>query len=81
MTPAIRREFLAALHRAFGALDYGVIGGTALAEYGNQRATSDIDVIIPHRISEVVDGQLLANGLVRTVGGGIGYAALAHAIL
>ena len=35
MTPNIRNEFLKALHKAFGALDYGVIGGTALAEFGS----------------------------------------------
>lgn len=76
MTEPIRREFLTALDRAFGALDYGVIGGTALAEYGNDRATSDIDVIIPDGISDVVEEQLIRGGLVRTAGGGIGYVDL-----
>lgn len=72
MSPAIRQEFLTALHRAFGEYDYGVIGGTALAEYGSRRATSDIDVMIPSNISEVADQQLIARGMVRTGGGGLG---------
>lgn len=55
MTPAVRDEFLSSINRAFRALEYGVIGGTALAEYGNPRATSDIDVIIPEGISQVVE--------------------------
>ncbi|KAF1961308.1 hypothetical protein CC80DRAFT_589703 [Byssothecium circinans] len=75
MTPAIRAEFLEALHKALGALDYGIIGGTALAEFGNPRATSDIDVMVPRGISEVVEPQLLARGMVRTAGGGLGYIA------
>lgn len=73
MTPTtIRAEFLEALHKAFGALDYGIIGGTALAEFGNTRATSDIDVMVPQGIAEVVEPQLLARGMVRTAGGGLG---------
>jgi hypothetical protein len=72
MTPQIRAEFLTATQRAFGRLEYGIIGGTALAEYGNRRTTSDVDVMVPHNIIDVVEDQLLHNGMVRTAGGGIG---------
>ncbi len=72
MTPEIRAEFLRAVHRAFGGLEYGVIGGVAMAEYGNQRATSDVDIMVPNDISEVVEANLLSRGMVRTVGGGLG---------
>jgi len=37
MTPEIRVEFMNAAHRAFGNLQYGIIGGAALAEFGNIR--------------------------------------------
>jgi hypothetical protein len=72
MTPQIRAEFLDATQRAFGDLEYGVIGGTALAEYGNRRSTSDVHVIVPNDIVDVVEDQLLHHGMVRTAGGGIG---------
>jgi hypothetical protein len=72
MTPQIRAEFLDATRRAFGNLNYGVIGGTALAEYGNRRTTSDVDVMVPHDIIDVVEDHLLRHGMVRTAGGGIG---------
>ncbi|KAI9834807.1 MAG: hypothetical protein M1819_002893 [Sarea resinae] len=75
MSPKVRAELLNATHRAFGDLDYCVIGGCALAEYGNQRGTSDLDVMVPHEISEVVTGQLLSHGIVRTARGGLGYIA------
>ena len=72
MTQQIRTEFLNATQRAFGRLEYGVIGGTALAEYGNRRTTSDLDVIVPHDIIDVVEDHLLRHGMVRTLGRGIG---------
>lgn len=72
MTQQIRTEFLSATQRAFGNLEYGVIGGIALAEYGNRRATSDLDVMVPHNISNVAEGQLLQHGMTRTAGRGIG---------
>ncbi|KIM94595.1 hypothetical protein OIDMADRAFT_60374 [Oidiodendron maius Zn] len=75
MTQQIRTEFLNATQRAFGRLEYGVIGGTALAEYGNRRTTSDLDVIVPHDIIDVVEDHLLRHGMVRTAGRGIGYVA------
>jgi hypothetical protein len=76
MNPAIRREFLDALHRAMGALDYAVIGGSALAEYGHTRATADVDVMVPAAISEVAENQLVENGIVQTERGGLGYVHL-----
>ena len=72
MTQQIRTEFLNATQGAFGNLEYGVIGGTALAEYGNRRTTSDLDVMVPHSIINVVEGHLLRRGMVRTAGRGIG---------
>lgn len=72
MTPQIRAEFLDAAARAFGRLEYGVIGGTALAQYGNRRTTSDLDVMVPHSIIDVVEEHLLQHGMVRTAGRGLG---------
>lgn len=72
----IRIEVLAAIHAAFGDMGYGVIGGAAMAEFGSTRKTSDIDVVVPQDISDVVEGHLLSHGMVRTVGGGLGYDAL-----
>lgn len=46
MTPQIREEFLNAARNAFGNVPYGVIGGTAMAQYGNRRTTSDLDVMV-----------------------------------
>jgi hypothetical protein len=72
MSAAIRAEVLRGTHNATGALDYGILGGAAVAQYGNPRATSDVDIMVPYDISEVVVPQLLERGLVRTQGGGIG---------
>ena len=72
MTPQIRAEFLNATHRAFEGMDYGVIGGSALADYGNRRVTSDVDAMVPHAISNVVEAQLLSHGMVRTARMGLG---------
>ena len=72
MTVQIRTEFLAALDAAFGSIEYGVIGGAALSKYGHSRDTSDIDVIVPNDVGLVVENQLLARGMVRTAGGGLG---------
>jgi hypothetical protein len=72
MTQQIRTEFLNATQHAFGNLEYGVIGGTALAEYGNRRTTSDLDVMVPHNIIDVVEDHLLRHGMVRTAGRGMG---------
>ena len=55
-----------------GALDYGVIGGSALAEYGSRRTTADLDLMVPERISDVVEQQLESNGIHRTDRGGLG---------
>lgn len=77
LSPRARTEFLAAVDAAFGNTDYGIIGGAALAEYGNTRETNDVDVIIPHEISLTVANQLLSRGMVRTAGGGLGYAGSA----
>ena len=49
-----------------------VIGGTALAEHGNRRTTTDVDVILPHDIVDVIEGHLLHHGMVCTAGRGIG---------
>jgi len=72
MSAAIRAEVLRGTHNAIGALDYGILGGAALAQYGNPRDTNDVDIMVPYDISEVVVPQLLERGLVRTQGGGIG---------
>jgi hypothetical protein len=74
MTKEIMDEFLQALDRGFGSLDYGVIGGAALAMYGIDRGTSDIDVMIPEDISEVVGSRLLEShvGIVETDRGHLG---------
>jgi len=45
MTPEIRVDSMNAAHRAFDNLQYGIIGGAALAEYGNIRTTNDLDVV------------------------------------
>lgn len=73
MTPEINAEFLRAVHSAFGALDYGIIGGAALTGYGSRRGTSDVDIMVPQQISEVVEDQLLSRGMVRTAAGKLGY--------
>lgn len=67
-------EYLQALHRGFGDLKYGIIGGAALLKYGSRRKTSDIDVIIPESISEVAESRLLDSnvGIVRTDRGHLG---------
>ena len=75
LTARIRTEFLAAVDVAFGNMEYGIIGGAALAEYGSPRATSDVDVIVSQEVSLVVEDQLLSRGMVRTAGGGLGYVA------
>jgi hypothetical protein len=74
MTEQILDDFLNALHRGFEGLEYGVIGGAALAKHGHQRETSDIDVIIPEDVSEVAESQLLARdvGIVKTNRGQLG---------
>jgi hypothetical protein len=72
MTQQIRTEFLNATQAAFGHLEYGVIGGTALAEYGNRRTTSGLDIMFPHNIINVVEDHLLRHGMVRREGQGIG---------
>jgi hypothetical protein len=72
MTQRILGEFLQAIHSAFKGKEYGVIGGAALAMYGNNRGTSDVDVMIPADLSEVVESQLLSSGIVRTAGSGFG---------
>lgn len=74
MTQKILDEYLQALHRGFGALEYGIIGGAALAKYGSKRGTSDIDVMIPNNISEVAESHLLDSGvgIVRTDRGHLG---------
>jgi hypothetical protein len=74
MTQRILDEYLHALHRGFGKLDYGVIGGAALSKHGNLRPISDIDVVVPEHISEVAESQLLGRnvGFVRTDRGRLG---------
>lgn len=76
MTAKIRAEFLTAIGAAFENMEYGIIGGAALAEYGNTRDTSDVDIVIPHEISLVVEDQLLSHGMIRTTQGGLGYVRL-----
>lgn len=72
MSAEMRAEFLTHLHKALGELNYGIIGGCALVEYGNRRGTSDIDLMVPSNVSEIVESQVLsARGFVRTAGGGI----------
>ena len=75
MTARTRKEFLAAIDAAFGNMDYGIIGGAALAEYGNSRKTPDVDLIVPQEISLVIENRLLSRGMVRTTEGGLGYDA------
>ena len=72
MTSGNRIEFLTAIDAAFGSMEYGIIGGAAVAEYGIVRDTNDVDVIVPRDISEVVEGHLISHGMVRTAGGGLG---------
>jgi hypothetical protein len=74
MTHQILDEFLQVLGRGFGTLDYGVIGGAALATYSNRRRTSNIDVMIPDDISEVVEEHVLNSnvGIIITRGGKLG---------
>lgn len=73
MSLKIRTEVLNATQKAFGSLKYGVIGGTALAQYGNRRATSDVDVMVPEDVINVIEDRLIKHGMVRTAGKGIGY--------
>lgn len=75
MTVGIRTEFLTAIDAAFGNMEYGIIGGAAMAEQGSSRDTNDIDVIVPYNVSQVVEGRLLSRGMARTSGGGLGYDA------
>ncbi|TGO68777.1 hypothetical protein BOTNAR_0020g00510 [Botryotinia narcissicola] len=75
MSPKIRTEVLNATQKAFGSFKYGVIGGTALAQYGNRRTTSDVDVMVPEDVIDVIEDHLIKHGLVRTAGKGIGYVA------
>ncbi|ERF68169.1 hypothetical protein EPUS_05250 [Endocarpon pusillum Z07020] len=77
MTAETLDEYLQALHRGFGDLEYGIIGGAALLKYGSRRKTSDVDVIIPESISEVAESRLLDTkvGIVRTDRGHLGYMA------
>ncbi len=56
-------------------MDYGILGGAAMVEYGNARNTSDLDIVIPYEISSVVENHLLSRGMVRTTRGGLGYVA------
>ena len=74
-TARIRIKFLAAIHAAMGDTECGIVGGAALAEYGNLRDTSDVDIITPQDVSLVVEGQLLSRGMVRTARGCLGYIA------
>jgi hypothetical protein len=78
MRPDILREVLQGVHTAFGDMEYGVIGGAALAIYNKNCQTSDVDVMIPAHLSEVVHSQLLSGGMVRTAIGGLGYAKSYH---
>ncbi len=71
----IRIKSLAAIDAAIGGTEYGIIGGAALAEYGNLRETSDVSIIAPQDVSLVVEGQVLSRGMVRTAGGSLGYIA------
>ena len=75
LTARIRIKFLAAIHAAMEDTEYGIIGGAALAEYGNLWDTSDVDIITPQDVSLVLEGQLLSRGMVRTAGGCLGYIA------
>ncbi|KAF2801374.1 uncharacterized protein BDZ99DRAFT_469699 [Mytilinidion resinicola] len=75
MSSEILLEFIDATNRAFGSIEDGIIGGAALAAYGSTRATSDLDIIVPQSVAEVVEGHLLSKGMVRTAKGGIGYVA------
>jgi hypothetical protein len=72
MSSEILEEFIRETNQAFGSIEYGIIGGAALAVYGSTRATSDLDIIVPQSVAEVVEGQLLSKNMVRTTKGGIG---------
>lgn len=52
-----------------------MVGGAALAEYGNFRDTSNTAIIAPQDVSLVVEGQVHSRGMVRTAGGSPGYIA------
>ena len=78
LTAQIRTEFLTAVNAALGSMEYGIIGGAALAEYGSPRKTADVDIIVPEEVSSVVEDRLLSGGMVRTTGGGLGYVHLIH---
>ncbi|KAI9765864.1 MAG: hypothetical protein M1839_005300 [Geoglossum umbratile] len=73
MTAEIMLAIVSTVHAALGN-QYGVIGGVAMNAYGRTRGTADLDIIVPARISEVVEGTLLGQQqIVRTTGGKIGY--------
>ena len=57
-----RREFLNVLKASFGDTPYLVIGGSALAEHGSDRATKDVDVIIGGGLSKRSALDLLEQG-------------------
>jgi hypothetical protein len=46
MDQVAKRNFLQAVHKGLYDQQYMVIGGCALSEYGNNRATPDVDVLL-----------------------------------
>ncbi len=74
MTEQILDEYLLALHRGFGPLYYGIMGGAALIQYGRDRRTSDVDVIVPEHILDMAMVQVVESnvGIVRLDSGCLG---------
>lgn len=75
LTTRLRYEYMRALYCGLKGLEYAVIGGAAIAEYGLDQGTSDIDVIVPSGTEEKAIEQLLRRdvNIVRTTSGRPGY--------
>ena len=74
MTPIILDEFLSVVARALRRNNYAIIGGAALAKYGNNRRTSNIDVVVPSQLVNTVVCHFMRNvpGILKTSDGGFG---------
>ena len=74
MTPRLRYEYMRELYNGLEGLEYAIIGGAAIVEYGRDRGTSDIDVIVPVGIRNKAIEQLLQRdvSIVRTANGRLG---------
>ena len=73
MTSNIRKEVFNAIGEAFGRVKYAIVGAAALADYGQQRRTYGVTIIVPEPVLMVVENKLLSHGMVRTARKGLGY--------